>query len=82
MKNQKYDSAFRAEAVGLALSSEGSIAQTARELGLKEGTLYNWVSQTKSQAPMINNEQGNPANLVEELNCLRKENVHLKKERA
>ena len=44
--NQSYDKVFRQEAIRLALTSEKSISQTARDLGIKEGTLYNWVSQT------------------------------------
>lgn len=79
--NDKYDSTFRAEAIRLALSSSHSIAKTARDLGIKEGTLYNWVSVAKSQSPTVPDEQGNKANLVEELNRLRKENARLREER-
>jgi len=58
-----------------------SIAKTARDLGIKEGALYNWVNTAKSQSPTIIDEQGNKANLVEELNRLRKENARLREER-
>ena len=57
--NDQYDAAFRVEAIRLALSSSQSIAKTARDLGVKEGTLYNWVSAAKSQSPTIIDEQGN-----------------------
>ena len=45
-KNQKnnYSPEFIATSVRLALESEQSIAQTARDLGIKDNTLYNWVS--------------------------------------
>jgi transposase len=79
--NDQYDATFRAEAIRLALSSSQSIAKTARDLGVKEGTLYNWVSAAKSQSSTVTDEQGNKANLVEELNRLRKENARLKEER-
>jgi transposase len=79
--NDQYESSFKAEAIRLALSSSQSIAKTARDLGIKEGTLYNWVSVAKSQSPTVTDEQGNKANLVEELNRLRKENARLREER-
>lgn len=37
--NEKYEPTFREEAIRLALSSSESIAKTARDLGIKEGTL-------------------------------------------
>lgn len=79
--NDKYDSTFRAEAIRLALSSSQSIAKTARDLGIKAPTLYQWISAAKSQSPTVADEQGNKANLVEELNRLRKENARLREER-
>ena len=79
--NDQYDATFRAEAIRLVLSSSQSIAKTARDLGIKEGTLYNWVNTAKLQSPTIIDEQGNKANLVEELNRLRKENARLREER-
>jgi len=43
----KYEKTFKVEAIRLALSSSQPIAKTARDLSLKEHTLYNWVSQEK-----------------------------------
>lgn len=46
MSNQQakaYPAEFRESAVKLALESNNSIAQTARELGIKQNTLYNWI---------------------------------------
>jgi transposase len=41
---RNYDQEFRAGAVRIARESEKSIAQVARELGINEGTLGNWVA--------------------------------------
>lgn len=77
----KYDKAFKDEAIKLALSSAQSIAKTARDLGIKESSLYNWISEEKNKNQTITDESGNQANLIEELNRLRKENARLKEER-
>jgi transposase len=77
----KYDKSFKEEAVRLALTSSKSIAETARDLGVKEGSLYNWVSVAKSKAPEVMCENDDAINLVEELNRLRKENARLREER-
>ncbi len=74
------DSEFKKEAVRLALTSSQSIAKTARDLGIKEVTLYNWVSNAKDKAETTSVD-GQATNLVEELNRLRKENARLKEER-
>jgi transposase len=80
---QRYDKTFRAEAIRLALSSGKSIAQTARELGIKGPTLYQWLDQAKKQtdSKVDSDSTLNNSQLIEELNRLRKENVRLKEER-
>lgn len=79
---KQYDKSFRQETVRLALTSDKSIAETARDLGIKEGTLYNWVSQIKQSAEKDpSTEFNNNAELVDELNRIRKENARLKEER-
>ncbi len=77
----KYDKSFKEEAVRLALTSTQSISQTARDLGIKENTLYNWISVAKNKSSESTNENSSKVNLVEELNRLRKENARLKEER-
>lgn len=77
----KYDKSFKEEAVRLALTSTQSISQTARDLGIKENTLYNWISVAKNKSSESTNENSSKINLVEELNRLRKENARLKEER-
>lgn len=79
--SKQHTEEFKQEAIRLATTSPQPIAKTARDLGIKEATLYNWVSVAKNQAPTITNTQGNQVNLIEELNRLRKENARLKEER-
>lgn len=80
---QRYDQSFRDEAVRLALTGDKSISQTAKDLGIKEVTLYYWVSQAKRGKSKIikGDEQLTTGQIIEELTRLRKENVRLKEER-
>ena len=82
MGNKRYDKSFRDDAVKLALSSDKPISQTAHDLGLKDNTLYNWISNAKKHSGTVTGQGGADANLVDELNRLRKENARLKEERA
>lgn len=77
----KYNKSFKEEAVRLALTSAQSISQTARDLDIKENTLYNWISVAKNKSSEPTSENGSKVSLVEELNRLRKENARLKEER-
>ena len=65
-----YDISFRQEAIRLALSSSKPICETARDLGIKESTLYNWISKEKRKASKPSDIS--ELNLVDELNKLRK----------
>jgi transposase len=80
---KRYDQAFRNEAIRLALTEDKSIAQTAKALGIKEPTLYNWISQSKQNKSTIvkSDEQLTTAQIIDELTRLRKENARLKEER-
>ena len=77
----KYVKSFKEEAIRLALTSSKSISQTARDLGIKENTLYNWISRAKHAAPKDTSAIGSSINWAEELNRLRQENARLKEER-
>lgn len=79
--SKQHTKEFKQEAIRLATTSPQPIAKTARDLGIKESSLYSWVSAAKNNAPTISNVQGNQVNLIEELNRLRKENARLKEER-
>jgi transposase len=76
---QKYNAEFKENAVKLANESS-NVAETARELGVKENTLYNWVYQysrsSKPDKPARTDEH-----LYDELKRLRKENARLTEER-
>ncbi|MHB1220433.1 MAG: transposase [Gammaproteobacteria bacterium] len=72
----KYDKSFKEEAIRLALTSPQPISKTARDLGLKESTLYNWISVAKDKASVIPDAEGNQTNLLHELDRLRKENAY------
>ena len=80
MKEPKsYTPEFRESAVKLAIDSDVTIAQTARELGVNENTLHTWIkkySRPKADAPGRTDEH-----LYDELKRLKKENARLKEER-
>lgn len=78
---KKHEPTFKAEAIRLALTSSQPISKTARDLGLKESTLYNWLSQERNKTGKQVNNPEDEVNLVDELNRLRKENMRLREER-
>ncbi|MDH5517032.1 MAG: transposase [Gammaproteobacteria bacterium] len=77
MGNRKYTTEFKIDAVSLALSSESSQAQVARDLGINEASLYNWISQYRGD--VLDNP--NTLSPEQELAALKKENAQLKQER-
>jgi len=50
-KNRKFTPEYREEAVRLVLDSGRPIAAVARELGMNEGTLGNWVNKYRESHP-------------------------------
>lgn len=50
-KYKKYTPEYRAEAVRLVIDSSRPIAEIARELGIHEGTLGNWVAKYRVEHP-------------------------------
>lgn len=78
--SRKTDKAFREEAVRLALSSAQPYAKTARDLGIKETSLYTWISQHKNEAKQ-NPTKKEDVDLLSEIRRLQKENMRLKEER-
>jgi transposase len=74
-----YPPEFRAEAVRLYRSSpERSIPQIARELGISDQSLRNWVNQTEIDA---GEREGLTTEAREELRKLRREVKVLRQER-
>jgi transposase len=47
-----FSPAYRDEAVKMVIDSSRPIAQVARELGINEGTLGNWVSVYRREHPV------------------------------
>jgi transposase len=47
---RKFTPEFRAEAVELVEAAGGNIARVAKELGIYDSTLGNWVRQAREQA--------------------------------
>jgi transposase len=76
---RKFDADFRAGAVRIVKESGKPIAQVARDLGVNEGTLGNWVTRERE----ANGER--PGALSEderaELTRLRRDNAELAMER-
>jgi transposase len=44
---RKYTQEYKAEAVELVINSGRPVAEVARDLGINEGTLGNWVNKAK-----------------------------------
>ena len=76
---KKYTQEYKAEAVELVISSGRPAAEIARELGVNEGTLNNWVNMAKRNGTV----KEKPLDIDEraELKELREENRRLKMER-
>ena len=76
--NKHYSEEFRKSSAQLAVDSDQSIAKTAEDLGIKDTTLYSWVSK---YCPNRNKTANDTSSMAEELRQLRKENIRLKQER-
>lgn len=76
---KKYTQEYKDEAVELVVSSGRPIAEIARDLGINEGTLGNWVQTAKKSGKLKEKplDTGERAELRE----LREENRRLKMER-
>lgn len=85
-KRRKFSAQYKAEAVQMVVDSGKPVAVVARELGIHDGTLGNWVAQwrqdnsdQKSMSPV---EAAQVKELEEENRRLRMENEFLKKAAA
>ena len=88
-KYQKFGDGYKAEAVKLYRESNQTIAETARNLGLKESTLANWVKKDKEneavavgEAPLTPAERTRIRELEADVRRLNMENAFLKKASA
>ena len=75
---KKYDREFREGAVRIVYETKKPIAQVARDLGINEGTLGNWVARDREARE---GTEGLSSGDVEELQRLRAEVAELRMER-
>ena len=75
---KKYDREFREGAVRIVEETKKPVAQIARDLGVNEGTLGNWVVKAREARQ---GTEGLSKGDVEELKRLRAENAELRMER-
>ena len=75
---KKYDREFREGAVRIVEETGKPIAQVARDLGVNEGTLGNWVQRARAERE---GTQGLSKDDIEELRRLRAEVAELRMER-
>lgn len=78
--NSSYSSQFKQDAVKLAVESDQSVAQTARDLGVNANTLYTWINKFHQFETSATNGAGDN-NPYDELKRLRREVSLLKEER-
>jgi transposase len=86
-KRRKFSPEFREEAVKMVIETSRPVAQVARELGVLEGTLSNWVNTWRrehadEQPPATVHERSRLRELERENRELRMENEFLKKAAA
>ena len=79
MTRRKFSAEYREEAVKMVIEGSRPIAQVARDLGLNEGTLGNWVNAYRrahadEEPPLTSSERAR-------LRELERENRELKMER-
>jgi transposase len=82
---KRYTEEFKAQAVGLVGIGK-PVKEVARDLGISEGVLYDWVRKAGSQAAQFGSAGGRVPPLrdepsgADELRRLRRENANLKLE--
>ena len=86
-RRRKFSSQFKAEAVQLVVQTGRPIAEVARELGIHDGTLGNWVNAWLRDNPepeesLTPTDRVRLAELEDENRRLRLENEFLKKAAA
>ncbi len=85
-KYRKFTAGYREEAVRMVLDSSRPIAAVARDLGINEGTLGNWVSKYRAEHPVSEelsiDERARLKELERENRELRMERDFLKKAAA
>lgn len=84
-KRRQFTQEFKLEAVRLASSGEKSLAQVARELGIRDDMLRNWKKQAEGRAGLSATDvfpgNGKVTSKDEEIRALRRELELVKQER-
>jgi len=75
---RRYDPEFREGAVRIVLETKKPIAQVARDLGINDGTLGNWVKRERIER---GEQEGLSVDERTRLARLERENVELRMER-
>ena len=86
-KRRKFSPEFKDEAAKMVILTSRPIAQVARELGINEGTLGNWIARYRKehadeQPPLDADERARLREAERELRELKMENEFLKKAAA
>ena len=83
-RRRRFSPQFKAEAVQMVLETGRSVAEVARDLGVHDGTLGNWVNvwrraHPEPDQPLTPVERAHVKELEDEIRRLRMENEFLKK---
>jgi transposase-like protein len=86
-QRRRFSPQFKAEAVQMVIETGKPIAQVARDLGIHDGTLGNWVNayrraHAEPEEPLSPVERARVKEMEDEIRRLRMENEFLKKAAA
>ncbi|MDQ1634980.1 MAG: transposase [Frankiaceae bacterium] len=86
-QRRRFSPQFKAEAVQMVLETGKSVAEVARDLGIHDGTLGNWVQAWRKDHPESEPsetpvERARVKEMEDEIRRLRMENEFLKKAAA
>jgi transposase len=80
-QKNNYPLEFKVSSVQLAINSDQSVAQTARDLGVNHNTLHGWIDKYSDSNKNNQNYMVNNGNSFEEIRRLKKELALVKQER-
>ena len=86
-KRRRFSAQYKAEAVQMVVETGRPVAEVARDLGIHDGTLGNWVNAWRQANPVPDKplspvDRARVAELEDEVRRLRLENEFLKKAAA
>lgn len=85
-QRRRFSPQFKAEAVQMVIETGKPIAEVSRDLGIRDGTLGNWVNSWRRQypepdEPVTSTERSRVKEMEDQIRRLRMENEFLKKPR-